>query len=33
VPQGHEFKVIVTNKTTAAGKVARFHEGLRLLHG
>jgi len=27
VQQGHEFKVIVTNKTTAAGKVARFHEG------
>jgi Transposase DDE domain group 1 len=25
--QGYEFKVIVTNKTTAAGKVARFHEG------
>ena len=24
--QGYEFKVIVTNKTTAAGKVARFHE-------
>jgi hypothetical protein len=27
VQEGHEFKVIVTNKTTAAGKVARFHEG------
>ena len=27
VQQGHEFKVIVTNKTTAAGNVARFHEG------
>jgi len=27
VQQGHEFKVILTNKTTAAGKVARFHEG------
>jgi hypothetical protein len=27
VQQGHEFKVIVTNKTTVAGKVARFHEG------
>jgi hypothetical protein len=27
VQQGHEFKVIVTNKITAAGKVARFHEG------
>ena len=25
--QGHEFKVIVTNKITGAGKVARFHEG------
>jgi hypothetical protein len=27
VQQGHEFKVIVTNKITGAGKVARFHEG------
>ena len=27
VEQGYEFKVIVTNKTAAAGKVARFHEG------
>jgi len=27
VQQGHEFKVIVTNKITTAGKVARFHEG------
>jgi hypothetical protein len=27
VQQGYEFKVIVTNKTAAAGKVARFHEG------
>ena len=27
VHQGHEFKVIVTNKITGAGKVARFHEG------
>src|ERR1700751_6387582 len=27
VQEGHEFKVIVTNKTTGAGKVARFHEG------
>jgi hypothetical protein len=27
VQQGYEFKVIVTNKVTAAGKVARFHEG------
>ena len=27
VQQGHEFKVIVTNKITGAGKVARFQEG------
>jgi hypothetical protein len=27
VQQGYEFKVIVTNKTGTAGKVARFHEG------
>jgi hypothetical protein len=27
VQQGREFKVIVTKKTTAAGKVARVHEG------
>jgi hypothetical protein len=27
VEQGYEFKVIVTNKTAATGKVARFHEG------
>jgi hypothetical protein len=27
VQQGYEFKVIVTNKTATAGKVARFHEG------
>jgi hypothetical protein len=27
VQQGYEFKVIVTNKTAGAGKVARFHEG------
>jgi hypothetical protein len=27
VEQGYEFKVIVTNKTAAVGKVARFHEG------
>jgi hypothetical protein len=27
VQQGYEFKVIVTNKTAVAGKVARFHEG------
>jgi Transposase DDE domain group 1 len=27
VEQGYEFKVIVTNKRAAAGKVARFHEG------
>jgi hypothetical protein len=26
VQQGYEFKVIVTNKMAAAGKVARFHE-------
>lgn len=27
VAQGYEFKVIVTNKRTTAGRVARFHEG------
>jgi hypothetical protein len=27
VEEGQEFKVIVTNKRTGAGKVARFHEG------
>lgn len=27
VEQGHEFKVIVTNKKVIAGQVARFHEG------
>jgi Transposase DDE domain group 1 len=27
VEQGYEFKVIVTNKTATAGKVAHFHEG------
>ena len=25
--EGYEFKVIITNKTGAAGKVAHFHEG------
>ena len=27
VQEGYEFKVIITNKTGAAGKVAHFHEG------
>jgi hypothetical protein len=27
VQKGYEFKVIITNKTCAAGKVAHFHEG------
>jgi hypothetical protein len=27
VEEGHDFKVILTNKRTAAGKICRFHEG------
>jgi hypothetical protein len=27
VQQSYEFKVIITNKTGAAGKVPHFHEG------